>query len=43
MSHYNLGFITDEQIFNHAKETVQKYRYEINLSSFRRNAKIFFL
>lgn len=37
MSKYNLGFVTDEQIFNHVKETVQKYRYEINLSSFNKN------
>lgn len=37
MSKYKLGFITDEQIFNHVKETVQKYRYEINLSSFNKN------
>lgn len=37
MSKYNLGFVTDEQIFNHVKETVQKYRYEINLASFNKN------
>lgn len=37
MPNYNLGFVTDEQIFNHVKETVQKYRYEINLSSFNKN------
>lgn len=37
MSKYNLGFVTDEQIFSHVKETVQKYRYEINLASFNKN------
>lgn len=37
MSKYNLGFVSDEQIFNHVKETVQKYRYKINLSSFNKN------
>lgn len=37
MSKYKLGFITDEQIFNHVKETVQKYRYKVNLSLFNKN------
>lgn len=37
MSKYGLGFASDEQIFNHVKETVQKYRYEIDLASFNKN------
>ena len=34
---YNLGFISDEDIFNHVKQTVTKYRYNINLESFNSN------
>lgn len=34
---YNLGFLSDEQIFNHVKETVSKYRYNIDLESFNKN------
>lgn len=37
MQNYNLGFISNEDIFNHVKETVSKYRYNINLSSFNSN------
>ncbi|HCG6133602.1 TPA: Eco47II family restriction endonuclease [Vibrio parahaemolyticus] len=34
---YGLGFITDEQLFEHVKDTVQKYRFKINLSQFNKN------
>lgn len=37
MKNYNLGFVTDEQIFNHVKNTVSKYRYNIDLESFNKN------
>ena len=37
MKKYNLGFVTDEQIFSHVKETVEKYRYHINLAEFNKN------
>ncbi|KYZ76140.1 restriction endonuclease [Anaerosporomusa subterranea] len=34
---YNLGFIQDEDIFNHVKETVEQYRFKINLTEFNNN------
>ena len=37
MHDYNLGFVTNEQIFSHVKETVEKYRYHINLNEFNKN------
>lgn len=37
MQNYNLGFVTDEQIFSHVRETVRKYRYHIDLAEFNRN------
>lgn len=37
MMNYNLGFISDEDIFTHVKNTVEKYRYNIDLSSFNSN------
>lgn len=37
MHKYNLGFLSDEQIFSHVKETVEKYRYHINLAEFNKN------
>ena len=37
MKNYNLGFISNEDIFDHVKETVSKYRYNINLDSFNSN------
>lgn len=36
-SKYNLGFISDEDIFEHVKNTVEKYRTKINLQQFNRN------
>lgn len=37
MHNYNLGFISDEDIFNHVKETVKEYRREITLLQFNKN------
>ncbi|MDE5642913.1 MAG: Eco47II family restriction endonuclease [Muribaculaceae bacterium] len=34
---YNLGFISDENIFEHVKHTVESYRREITLSQFNEN------
>jgi len=34
---YNLGFISDEDIFNHVKQTVELYRTTINLQEFNSN------
>ena len=34
---YNLGFISDEDLFTHVKETVDKYRFKINLKKFNQN------
>ena len=35
--HYKLGFITDEAIYNHVKNTVHHYRRSINLAEFNKN------
>lgn len=37
MQHYNLGFITDENLFAHVRETVEKYRFSIDLQKFNKN------
>ena len=37
MNKYNLGFITDEDIFKHVKETVLNYSFDIDLASFNSN------
>lgn len=37
MKDYNLGFITNEHIFNHVKDTVIQYRTFIDLKSFNEN------
>jgi hypothetical protein len=34
---YNLGFISDEALFAHVKETVEKYRFSIDLRRFNKN------
>jgi hypothetical protein len=34
---YNLGFITDEDLYNHVKTTVGSYRFEMNLETFNLN------
>ena len=37
MRNYNLGFISDKDIFNHVKDTVEKYRFKIDLKKFNKN------
>lgn len=37
MKDYNLGFISNEDIFNHVKNTVLQYSTEINLKDFNKN------
>ena len=37
IGNYNLGFISDEDIYNHVKATVEKYRTSINLQEFNDN------
>jgi hypothetical protein len=37
MHNYNLPFISNEDLFNHVKETVEKYRFEIDLKKFNKN------
>lgn len=37
MQTYNLDFISDEDLFNHVKETVEKYRFNIDLKKFNKN------
>ncbi len=37
MRRYDLGFISDEEIYEHVKNTVKSYRREINLTRFNEN------
>lgn len=37
MHNYNLGFISDQEIYNHVKTTVASYRREITLAQFNEN------
>ena len=37
MRKYNLGFISDHDIYEHVRETVMQYRRSINLKEFNRN------
>ena len=37
MRKYNLGFISDETIYEHVKATVKSYRREITLKQFNEN------
>lgn len=37
MNNYNLSFITNQDLFNHVKETVLAYRFHINLKEFNKN------
>lgn len=37
MRKYNLRFISDVNLFNHVKETIEKYRFTINLKEFNQN------
>jgi len=34
---YNLGFISNENLFRHVKETVEEYRFDIDLKKFNKN------
>ncbi len=34
---YGLSFINDSELFSHVKDTVSKYRFEINLKEFNKN------
>ena len=37
MHSYNLGFISDQDLFNHVLETGNKYRFVIDLKEFNKN------
>ena len=37
MKKYNLGFISDTDVFQHVKDTVEKYRFVIDLKTFNKN------
>lgn len=37
MTNYNLAFISDTDLFTHVKETVEKYRFTIDLNEFNKN------
>ncbi|GAW86648.1 type II restriction enzyme [Bathymodiolus platifrons methanotrophic gill symbiont] len=37
MKNYNLGFISNDDLYNHVKETVEKYRFKIDLKAFNKN------
>ena len=37
MRNYDLGFIDNTELYDHVKETVQKYRFQIDLKSFNKN------
>lgn len=37
MKTYNLGFISDINFYLHVKETIDKYRFKINLENFNKN------
>ncbi len=37
MRKYGLKFISDEDLFNHTKDTVEKYRFKVNLAQFNKN------
>jgi hypothetical protein len=37
MMDYNIGFISDEKLYDHVKDTVNKYRFSIDLKKFNKN------
>ena len=37
MQNYNLSFITNQDLFDHVKETIEKYRFNIDLKEFNKN------
>ncbi len=37
MRNYGLSFITNEDLYNHTKDTVRKYRFQVDLAKFNKN------
>jgi len=37
MREYNLGFISNENLYNHVKETIENYSFSMNLKKFNSN------
>lgn len=37
MGKYGLGFISDKDLFKHVKDTVEGYRFDIDLEKFNKN------
>ena len=37
MRNYDLNFISNEDLYNHTKDTVEKYRFQIDLAKFNKN------
>lgn len=37
MRNYGLSFISDEDLYNHTKDTVEKYRFQVDLAEFNKN------
>jgi hypothetical protein len=37
MRNYKLGFISNKKIFNHVKETVENYHFQLDLKKFNKN------
>jgi len=37
LKNYGLSFISDNDLYNHTKETVEKYRFQIDLAKFNKN------
>ncbi len=37
MNNYNLSFISNTDLFKHVQETVEKYRFTIDLAEFNKN------
>ncbi len=37
MRNYGLSFISNEDLYNHTKDTVEKYRFQIDLAKFNKN------
>ncbi len=37
MRNYNLGFISDLDLYSHVQETVRKYRFNVDLAAFNHN------
>jgi len=37
MNNYDIDFISDDDLYRHVKETVEKYRFEVDLTRFNKN------